>query len=140
MGRVNSVPLPKYTTYTTKSCKCVWYTICIKNECKITTHYVVRAYTQSELSNLETAMRFRTYQIILKHCYDHIEEIEFSGLVAFTSYIENMKLPPRVNQLSSNRLNMELDQLRRKVVNSDVVNIDGSIYVNDMENDMQMFE
>jgi len=35
MGKVDSVPLAKYTTYTTKSCKCVWYTICIKNECKI---------------------------------------------------------------------------------------------------------
>ena len=78
--------------------------------------------------------------MILQHCYDHIDEIEFSGLVAFTNYIENMKLPPRVNQMSSNRLNIELDQLRRKVVNSDVINIDGSIYVNDMENDMQMFE
>lgn len=98
-GRTNSVPLEKFTTYTTKSCKCVWYTICIKNDCEVQTHYVPRAYTSSELSNLETAMRFRTYQMILTHCYKYKDEIDFSGLSSFAEYVDNMKLPPRVNQI-----------------------------------------
>ena len=51
-----------------------------------------------------------------------------------------MELPPRTNTVQ-NVLRLQLPEIMKSVARSDSKeNMDGSIFVNDMENHMQMFE
>jgi len=93
-GKVDATPIPKYNTYTTTKCECVWYTLCIENKCTITTHYVPRAYTSTEITNFELAMRFRTYYIIIDNLYNNRDEFDFTGIAALTEYVSKLQLPP----------------------------------------------
>jgi len=102
------------------------------------------------MADLELALRFQTYHIIVKNLYDNRNKIEFAGSAALTNYFDRIKLPPRVSvvqqngsvvDLIANTSNNDNSDSRDKIVDDEEIieNSDMSVFIDDLDDVMDMF-